>query len=83
MTGTRSLPAALDALLDALEADLLAAPAGEVRNALRETGRSNEGAGREVRSVLDAAAAVDEACAPAGPPCSLGHQHGLHRPYRH
>ena len=83
MTGGRPLPVAFEALLDALEADLLVAPAGEVRDTLRETGRSNEGACREVRSVLDAAAAADEGCAPACPPRDLGHQPGLHRPYRH
>ena len=55
MTRPGFRPSALIALLDALEADLLEADAGEVRDALRQTGRDQEGACQEVRAALDAA----------------------------
>ncbi len=50
-------PDGLQALLDALEAELLAASVEEVRDALRETGRARDAACREDRSVLNEAAA--------------------------
>ncbi len=83
MKGHRSLPAALEALLDAMEADLLAAPAEDVQDALRETGRSKDGAYREIRLMLDEAFAADEGCTPTRTPSNLGSQDGLHRLYRH
>ncbi len=43
----------LDALLDALEADILAASDAEIRAALRETGRLPSAAAQEVRTVLE------------------------------
>jgi len=83
MKGHRSLPVALEALLDAMQADLLAAPAEDVRDALRETGRSKDGACREIRSVLEEAFAADEGCNPTRTPFNLRSQDGLHRLYRH
>jgi hypothetical protein len=53
-------PAALTALLDALEADLLAAPTVELRHALGATGRARGAACQEVRSLLNEAKAVTE-----------------------
>lgn len=50
-------PEGLQALLEALEAELLAASAEEVRDAVRETGRAREAVCREIRSVLDEATA--------------------------
>ena len=52
MTKPWNMPSALAALLDALEADLLGAPAQEVQAALRETGRARESAIYEIRSLL-------------------------------
>lgn len=52
MTARWDTPAALTALLDALEADLLLASKDDVQTALRETGRAKEGAVREIRSLL-------------------------------
>jgi hypothetical protein len=61
-------PAALTALLDALEAELLAAPPVEVRFSLRLTGRARDAACDEVRSLLDEAkAATDEGSAQVRP----------------
>jgi hypothetical protein len=51
---------ALTALLDALEEELLAAPAIEVRFSLRLTGRARDAACQEVRSLLNAASAATE-----------------------
>jgi len=79
----QSLRGALEALLDAMEADLLAAPAEDVRDALRETGPSKDGAYRELRSVLDEAFAADEGCTPTRTPFNPGSQDGPHRLYRH
>jgi len=79
----RSLPAALEALLDEMEADLLAAPAEDVRDALCETGRSEDGAYREIRSVLDEACAANEGCTPTQTHSNLGSHDGLPRLYRH
>ena len=52
MTRPWDAPSALTALLDALEADLLGAPKQEVQAALRETGRAQESAIHELRSLL-------------------------------
>jgi len=83
MKDFRPLPSALEALLDALEADLVAASIDDVQDAMRETGRSKDGACREVRSVLDGAAAASEDCLPAQTPYDPDSQFRLHRPYRH
>jgi hypothetical protein len=59
----------LTALLDALERELLAAPADEVRAALRQTGRAHNIARQEVRMLLnEAIAASEEDSAAASPP---------------
>jgi hypothetical protein len=50
----------LTALLDALEAELLAAPTEEVRDILRLTGRARDVACQEVRSLLNEARAATE-----------------------
>jgi hypothetical protein len=60
MTRQAHAPAALTALLDALEAELLAAPAVEVRFSLSLTGRARDAAGDEVRSLLNEAKAATE-----------------------
>ncbi len=68
MTARWDTPAALAALLDALEADLLSASKEEMGAALRETGRAKEGAVREIRSLLrDAERDSDDRCLPALP----------------
>ena len=60
--------AALTTLLDALEAELLAAPTVEVRFSLYLTGRARDAACQEVRSLLtDAGAATEEGSAPTRP----------------
>ena len=60
--------AALAALLDALEAELLAAPTEEVRDTLRLTGRARDAACQEVRSLMnEAQAATGEDSAPTKP----------------
>jgi hypothetical protein len=53
--------AALTALLDALEAELIAAPIEEVRDTLRLTGRARDAACQEVRSLLNEAKASTDA----------------------
>jgi hypothetical protein len=58
----------LTALLDALERELLAAPADEVRAALRETGRARNIACQEVRALLNEAIAASEEGSAATPP---------------
>jgi hypothetical protein len=58
----------LTALLDALERELLAAPAGEVRDAWRGTGRARSIACQEVRALLDEAIAAGEDGSAATPP---------------
>ena len=50
----------LTALLDALEQELLSAHADEVRDALRETGRTHTIACLEVRALLNEAVAASE-----------------------
>jgi hypothetical protein len=60
MTRLAHLPAALTALLDALEAELLAACTAEVRDSLRLTGRARDAACDEVRSLLSEAKAATE-----------------------
>ncbi len=64
-------PDGLHALLDAVEAELLAAPVEDVRDALRETGRARDAVCREVRSVLDEAAGSSRDDVPEGEPRSL------------
>jgi hypothetical protein len=62
-------PGELTALLDALERELLAAPADEVRAAWRETGRAHNIACQEVRVLLnEAIAASEEGSAATLPP---------------
>src|SRR5215472_5496781 len=51
---------ALTVLLDALERELLTAPAAEVRDAWRGTGRARSIACQEVRALLDEAIAASE-----------------------
>jgi hypothetical protein len=68
MTRLAHLPATLTALLDALEAELLAAPTVEVRDILRLTGRARDAACNEVRSLLnEAKAATEEGSAAVNP----------------
>ena len=63
MTGPWDTPSWLTELLDALESDLLGASAEEVRAALSETGRAQESAVRELRSLLhDAEAEGHDRC---------------------
>ena len=59
MTRIRYPQSGLTALLDALERELLAAPAAEVRDAWRETGRARNIV-CEVRALLDEAIAASE-----------------------
>jgi hypothetical protein len=56
------------ALLDALERELLAAHADEVRDAWRETGRARNIACQEVRAALNEAIAASEEGSAATPP---------------
>jgi hypothetical protein len=58
----------LTALLDALERELLAADADEVRDAWRETGRARSIACQEVRVLLNEAIAASEDGSAAMPP---------------
>ena len=68
MTRIRYPQSGLTALLDALERELLAAPAAEVRDAWRNTGRARDIACQEVRDLLNEAKAVPEECsAPTTP----------------
>ena len=68
MTRLANSPGMLTALLDALEAELLAAPAIEVRFSLSLTGRARSAASQEVRSLLDEAkAATEEGVTRTGP----------------
>jgi hypothetical protein len=60
MTRTGYPQSGLTALLDALERELLAAPADEVRGAWRESGRARNIACQEVRALLDEAIAASE-----------------------
>ena len=78
MTRPRHPPSALATLLDALEAELLAAPAEEVRDALRETGRARDSACQEIRTLLDDATAADADASPAPTSHDLGDRPGLH-----
>ena len=68
MTRTGNPHSRLTALLDALEAELLAAPADEVRDALREAGRAGNVACQEVRALLNEAIAASEEGSAAIPP---------------
>ena len=72
MTAGLDTPAALAALLDALAADLLAAPTEDVQAALRDTSRAKEGAVREIRSLLREAQEDGADCYPPALPCD-GH----------
>ena len=54
MTRINYSQSGLTALLDALERELLAAPAAEVRDAWRETGRARNIVCEKVRALLDA-----------------------------
>jgi hypothetical protein len=58
----------LTTLLDALERELLAAPAGEVRDAWRRTGQARSIACQEVRALLDETIAASEDGSAATPP---------------
>jgi len=60
MTRIRYSQSGLTALLDALERELLAAPADEVRDAWRATGRARDFACEEVRTLLNEAIAASE-----------------------
>src|SRR6516164_7661140 len=60
MTRTGNPHSRLTVLLDAFEAELLAAPADEVRDALREAGRAGNVACQEVRALLNEAIAASE-----------------------
>ena len=83
MKDFRPLPSALEALLDSLEADLVAASAEEMQDAVRETGRSKDSACREVQSVVDGAVVASEDCLSRRAFHGLDSQLGLCRPYRH
>jgi len=72
MTGTGYPQSGLTALLDALERELLAAPADEVRDAWRKRGRERNIARQEVRAFLNEAIAASEEgsaehCRPTAP----------------
>jgi hypothetical protein len=60
MTRAGNPQSRLTALLDALEVELLAAPADEVRDALRDAGRAGNVACKEVRALLNKAIAASE-----------------------
>jgi hypothetical protein len=68
MTRIRYPQSGLTALLDALERELLAAPAAEVRDAWRETCRARNIVCEEVRALLDEAIAANEDGSAAMPP---------------
>jgi hypothetical protein len=68
MTRIRYPQSGLTALLDALERELLAAPAAEVRDAWRETGRARNIVCEKVRALLDEAIAASEDGSAARPP---------------
>lgn len=70
----------LAALLDALERELLAADANDVRATLRETGRDWNMACQEIRALLNEAIAAGEGGFPVTPPSDLSARYG---PYRH
>jgi hypothetical protein len=65
MTRIPYAQSALKALLDALERELLAAPADEVRDAWRATGRTRNFACEELRTLLDDAIAASDDCSTA------------------
>ena len=60
MTRTVSPQSGLTALLDALEAELFAAPADDLRDALCEAGRAGTLVCHEVRALLNEAIAENE-----------------------
>ena len=72
-------PAGLTALLDALAAELAAASAEELNDALRETGRARDVVCREIRSLLAQAMVAGEEEPVAAPPFDAAIRNGLHR----
>ncbi len=86
MTRIRDPQSGLTALLDALERELLGAPAREVRTALREAARARKIAGQEVRALLnEATAASEEGSTATLPPdtyTGLGRLQGVSRELR-
>ena len=80
MTRAWHAPSLLAALLDAMETDLLGTPVDEVQAALRETGRAQEGAIQELRSLLrDVQADGHDRCLPA----TVADEHGEMDTRRH
>ncbi len=77
------LPSGLTALLDALERDLLAASADEVRDALGETGRARDAASREVRALLNEAIIASEDVSAMTIPFNPRIKSGLHLTLNH
>jgi hypothetical protein len=69
----------LTALLDALEQELLAAHADEVRDALRETGRARSVVCQGVRALLNEAIAASEDGSTITPPPHTLARNGLYR----
>ena len=67
MRRTAARTSGLTALLDALEQDLLSAPAAELRHAQCETGRAWDSACQEIRSLLEAVASDDGVTVAASP----------------
>jgi hypothetical protein len=79
MTRTGYPQSGLTALLDALERELLAADADDVRDAWRETGRARNIACQEVRALLNQAIAASEDGSAAMPPPGARAGTGLDR----
>jgi hypothetical protein len=77
MTCIRYPQSGLTALLDALERELLFAPAKEVRNAWRETGRARNIVCEEIRALLNEAIAASEDGSAAPPPDTCAGLDGL------
>ena len=69
----------LAVLLDALEAELLAAPAADIGEALRDTARARDVLCREVRGLVNKAMTAVEDSPAAAMPDGIGEQAGLHR----
>jgi|SRR5215471_6323764 len=79
MTRVGNPQSELTALLDALERELLAAPAHEVRNAWHKTGRARNIACQEVRALLNEAIDASEDGSAATPPFDALARTGLDR----
>ena len=79
MNRTDNPQSRLTALLDALEQEVMAAPAEEVRDAFREAGRARTVASREVRGLLNDAVAASEDGSAIMPPPHVCAGSGLHR----